>query len=84
MNHRVLHDRLQQEAVPESVADIVAMSDLTRVGEMGMSFGGSTAGAVCMVDRRCAAGINLDGWDIHFNAFDADVPAPAQASPNMR
>lgn len=71
-----LHDQLQQHAVPESVADIVAASALDRVGEMGMSFGGSTAGALCVVDSRCAAGINLDGADFHFDAFDADVRAP--------
>lgn len=71
-----VHDQLQKETVPESIADIVAASDFASVGEMGMSFGGSTAGAVCMIDRRCASGVNLDGWDIHFTAFDAQIPVP--------
>jgi predicted dienelactone hydrolase len=35
--------------------------DLKRIGIFGMSFGGSTAGQVCAVDKRCRAGINLDG-----------------------
>ncbi len=35
--------------------------DLKRVGIFGMSFGGATAGQVCAVDKRCRAGINLDG-----------------------
>ncbi|HEX9423835.1 MAG TPA: hypothetical protein VF899_11365 [Pyrinomonadaceae bacterium] len=35
--------------------------DLKRTGIFGMSFGGSTAGQVCAVDKRCRAGINLDG-----------------------
>ncbi len=71
-----VHDRLQQGRVPASVADVVAASGLARTGEMGMSFGGSTSGAVCMVDPRCAAGINLDGADFHFLGLDADMPRP--------
>ena len=35
---------------------------LDRLGLFGMSFGGSTAGSVCMVDARCKAGLNFDGW----------------------
>ena len=71
-----VHDQLQQQAVPAEVADIVAASALARVGEIGMSFGGSTTGAVCLRDVRCAAGVNLDGGDLHFAAFAADMPQP--------
>ena len=71
-----VHDRLQSGDVPESVAQIAAASDLTRTGEMGMSFGGATAGAVCMLDKRCVAGVNLDGGDFHFLPFNADSPVP--------
>lgn len=35
--------------------------DLDRIGVMGMSFGGATAGQVCQLDARCKAGVNLDG-----------------------
>ncbi len=35
--------------------------DLKRVGVFGMSFGGTTTGQVCAFDRRCKAGINMDG-----------------------
>ncbi|MDQ3699169.1 MAG: hypothetical protein M3373_14285 [Gemmatimonadota bacterium] len=35
--------------------------DLARVGVFGMSFGGTTAGQVCVVEPRCKAGVNLDG-----------------------
>ncbi len=35
--------------------------NLKRIGIFGMSFGGATAGQVCAVDKRCRAGINLDG-----------------------
>lgn len=71
-----VHDRLQRGEVPAEVAGIVAASALDRVGEMGMSFGGSTSGAVCMVDPRCAAGVNLDGGDFHLLAVAADLPRP--------
>jgi predicted dienelactone hydrolase len=71
-----VHDQLQQQAVPSEVADIVAASALARVGEIGMSFGGSTTGAVCLRDVRCAAGVNLDGGDLHFASFAVDMPQP--------
>jgi len=71
-----VHDQLQRGAVPPAIREIAAAGDLTRVGEMGMSFGGATSGTVCMRDRRCAAGINLDGGDRPFQAFAADVPVP--------
>ena len=71
-----VHDQLQAGAVPPAIRQIAAAGDLTRVGEMGMSFGGATTGSVCMVDRRCAAGINLDGGDFPFQAFGVDVPVP--------
>ncbi|HEY0649649.1 hypothetical protein [Phenylobacterium sp.] len=71
-----LHDQLQKGAVPPAIREIAAAGDLTRVGEMGMSFGGATSGTVCMIDRRCAAGINLDGGDFPFQAFGTEMPVP--------
>ena len=70
-----LHDTLQN-APPESVADITRASNLARVGELGMSFGGAIAGEICMIDKRCAAGVNLDGGNYPFSSFNAAVPAP--------
>ena len=35
--------------------------DLGRIGIFGMSYGGATAGEVCLHDPRCKAGLNLDG-----------------------
>lgn len=71
-----VHDQLQRGAVPPAIREIAAAGDLARVGEMGMSFGGATAGTVCMRDARCAAGVNLDGGDFPFQAFAAEVPVP--------
>ena len=36
--------------------------DLERVGVMGFSKGGATAGQFCVTDARCKAGINLTGF----------------------
>ena len=71
-----LHDQLQAGAVPAPIAEIAAASNLARVGESGMSFGGATTGTLCMIDQRCAAGVNIDGGDFQFTAFNADMPVP--------
>lgn len=71
-----VHNALQAGAVPAQVAEIVAAGDLSRTGQMGMSFGGSTSGGFCMVDARCAAGINLDGGDYHLRSWLKNVPVP--------
>jgi predicted dienelactone hydrolase len=36
--------------------------DLQRIGVYGHSFGGTTAGQLCLVDPRVKAGINVDGF----------------------
>jgi len=71
-----LHNQLQASLVPAHMNEIVRASNFTHTGQMGMSFGGSTSGAVCMIDKRCAVGVNLDGGDFHFKAFNADIPVP--------
>lgn len=71
-----VHDQLQKGIVPAAIAPLAAAGNFTKVGEFGMSFGGATTGAVCMVDRRCAAGVNLDGTDLGFDAFDRNMPVP--------
>jgi predicted dienelactone hydrolase len=71
-----VHDELQRRAVPADIVEIVAASKLDRVGEIGMSFGGSATGAICVIDPRCAAGVNLDGGDFHFIPFNTDMPRP--------
>jgi len=38
-----------------------ALIDTARIGIMGMSIGGATAGEFCKVDSRVKAGINVDG-----------------------
>ncbi|MDH3299440.1 MAG: hypothetical protein OES24_02930 [Acidimicrobiia bacterium] len=56
------------------IRDILAVIDLSRVGQVGMSFGGSTAAALGYLDPRAAAVVNLDGSDHHQVGYDAEVP----------
>ena len=49
--------------------------DLSRTGIFGVSFGGATAGQVCVVDARCKAGINLDGLQFG-DLIDRPMPRP--------
>lgn len=70
-----VHDTLQ-DAPPQAVADISRAGDFDNVGEMGMSFGGAISGQICTFDPRCAAGVNMDGGNFPFLAFNANMPAP--------
>ncbi len=72
-----VHNALAAGEVPETVTDVVAAGDFSRTGQIGMSFGGSTSGAVCQIDERCAAAVNLDGGDYHFTTtFNSNLRAP--------
>ena len=52
-------DELERLNAKDSI--FVGRLDLSKLGVFGMSFGGATAGQVCLVDSRCRAGINMDG-----------------------
>ena len=71
-----MHDALESGEVPARVRDIVAASNWQATGQLGMSFGGSTAAAVCLVDTRCAAVANIDGDERHQTLFNTNMPAP--------
>ncbi len=69
-------EELQNQRVQEPVKELVAASDFTATGQLGMSFGGSTTGGLCMIDSRCVAGINLDGSDFHVSPLGQNMPVP--------
>ncbi|MEO1406784.1 MAG: hypothetical protein AAFV54_09880, partial [Pseudomonadota bacterium] len=69
-------DQLEAGSVPETARSLVAKSRFDRIGVVGMSFGGSTAGGFCFEDDRCAAGANMDGLDFHFQSVDQRMPVP--------
>ncbi len=75
-DRRFVHDALERGDVPASVRDVVASSNWQATGQLGMSFGGSVAAAVCLVDTRCAAIVNIDGDDRQQTPFNTNMPAP--------
>ncbi|MHA1718066.1 MAG: alpha/beta hydrolase family protein [Promethearchaeota archaeon] len=49
--------------------------DLDKIGIIGHSFGGATAGEMCLIDDRIKAGINMDGIEIgHALTKNLSVP----------
>lgn len=46
--------------------------DLQKIGLAGYSFGGATAVEVCVQDRRCQAGANMDGSQFGYTDFSAN------------
>jgi dienelactone hydrolase len=58
---RFVLDQLAQLNGGDPEGTLTGRLDLARVGVMGHSFGGSTAAQACWLDRRCTAGLNLDG-----------------------
>ena len=66
-------DRL--EALDDETGSFQGRLDLTRIGILGGSLGGAAAAELCRVDRRCRAGVNMDGlfWG---EAAETGVPVP--------
>lgn len=54
-------ERLQTGTGPYEAHPLAGRLDLGRLGALGMSFGGSTAGQIILEDPRVKAGVNLDG-----------------------
>ena len=71
-----VHDQLEQGKVPQDMAAIAAASNWSRTAEMGLSFGGSVSAAVCLLDKRCGAVVNIDGGDFHYQALNANIGKP--------
>ncbi|MEK6152910.1 hypothetical protein WIW50_06610 [Flavobacteriaceae bacterium 3-367] len=46
---------------PPALSGSLPTIDPEKIGVMGMSIGGATAGELCLVDPRVVAGINIDG-----------------------
>lgn len=60
-DQRFVIDRIAAMANGALASPFQGRIDLSRIGVMGMSFGGSTAQITCSRDSRCRAGINMDG-----------------------
>ncbi len=73
LDTRVVLDRLPKDGMAGRVA---ARLDLTRVGAAGHSMGGVASGQFCVEDRRCRAGLNLDGIPQYGTMIDMAMPVP--------
>jgi dienelactone hydrolase len=58
---RLVLDRLAGLPRTSAAGRLAARLDLGRLGAFGHSLGGVVAGEFCLADRRCRAGLNLDG-----------------------
>ena len=69
-------DRLASLAPASPAGRLAARLDLNRLGAFGHSMGGVTAGQFCLEDRRCRAGLNLDGSPQSGTMIDSSMPRP--------
>jgi hypothetical protein len=58
---RFVMDQIERLGRGGIASSLSGRLDLERMGVFGQSMGGVVAGEVCMLDRRCKAGANLDG-----------------------
>lgn len=72
----VLNDLPRKRSTPTTRDMLIARLDFDRIGVAGHSMGGVTAGQFCVEDRRCKAGLNLDGIPQYGSMIDARMPAP--------
>jgi Platelet-activating factor acetylhydrolase, isoform II len=73
---KLVLDRLSSLAPGSAGAKLAARLDVSRLGVFGHSMGGVAAGQVCVEDRRCRAGLNLDGIPQYGTMIDTPGPRP--------
>jgi dienelactone hydrolase len=66
-------DHLPKDGVAGRLASRL---DLQRLGAAGHSMGGVASAQFCLDDRRCKAGLNLDGIPQYGPMIDSKMPAP--------
>jgi predicted dienelactone hydrolase len=68
----------QLAALPKTSAAgrLAAKLDLSRLGAFGHSMGGVVSGQFCLDDRRCRAGLNLDGIPQYGTMIDRRLSQP--------
>src|SRR4029453_10629582 len=73
---KLVLDRLRVLPRSSPAGQLAARLDMGRVGVFGHSMGGVTAAQFCVEDRRCRAGLNLDGIPQYGSMIDASLPRP--------
>jgi predicted dienelactone hydrolase len=70
-DQRFVIDEIEKLQSGQSKSAFAGHLDLSRLGVMGMSFGGSSTVMTCATDQRCKAGVNLDGFSPELIAMPA-------------
>ena len=73
---KLVVDRLSSLPNTSVAGRLAARLDLGRLGAFGHSMGGVTAGQFCSEDRRCRAGLNLDGIPQYGTMIDTSLQRP--------
>jgi len=73
---KLVLDRLPELPKAGVAGQLASRLDLTRLGAFGHSMGGVTSGQFCLDDRRCRAGLNLDGIPQYGTMIDKRLPVP--------
>jgi predicted dienelactone hydrolase len=73
---RLVLDRLPTLPPASTAGRLAARLDMSRLGAFGHSMGGVTSGQFCLGDRRCRAGLNLDGIPQYGTMIDQRLPGP--------
>jgi pimeloyl-ACP methyl ester carboxylesterase len=75
---KLVLDRLptSSAARPPVAAQLAARLETGRLGVFGHSMGGVTAGQFCLEDRRCVAGLNLDGIPQYGTMIERSLARP--------
>jgi dienelactone hydrolase len=73
---KLVLDRLSAVPARGPASRLAAALDLTRLGAFGHSMGGVMAGQFCLDDRRCRAGLNLDGIPQSGTVIDGAMQRP--------
>lgn len=73
---KLVVDRLAGMPPGSPAGRLAARLDLSRLGAFGHSMGGVTSAQFCLEDRRCRAGLNLDGIPQYGGMIDKSMPRP--------
>lgn len=73
---KLVLDRLSKPAAQTAGGRLAPRLDLNRIGVFGHSMGGVTAAQFCVDDRRCRAGLNLDGIPQYGTMIDKPTGRP--------
>ncbi len=73
---KLVLDRLSSVPPKSPAGQLAVRLDISRLGVFGHSMGGVTAGQFCVEDRRCRAGLNLDGIPQYGTMINKSMPRP--------